>query len=153
MRELPLTFQNLKTESLLHYLKKITLVTRFTKEQIALLLLHLQIPNIVCPQVSGGQRIFTGEWGPYTKPYKIATGMDDLNLSPNFVSDPREYSSMLKWLIKHVFTTFYNKICRCSLEVWLDIVDDCREIIRQCISRPPSPLELEIDPTLDFGTR
>jgi hypothetical protein len=34
--------------------------TRFTKEQHTLLLVHLQIPNIVRPQVSGDRIIFTG---------------------------------------------------------------------------------------------
>ncbi len=33
--------------------------------------------------------------------------------------------------------------------MWLDMVDDCRETIRQRISQAPSPLELEIDPTLE----
>ncbi len=122
--------------------------TRFNKNQLSQLFIHLRIPNIVRPQVGGGRRIFSGEEVFIFSLTKIASGLSNLNLYEFFGGDPREYSAMFNWFIRHVFTTFYNKISGRSLEMWIDLIDDCRDVIRHRIALAPSPEELMIDDTL-----
>jgi hypothetical protein len=122
--------------------------TRFTRQQLHLLLLHLRIPAVVRPPVSGGRRSFSGEEVLIISLTKIFLGLSFITMESFFGGNPRDYSSVFHWFINHIFCTFYNKILGNSLEMWVNQVDEFRRIICNRISHPPTQIELEIDPTL-----
>jgi len=79
---------------------------------------------------------------------KVAIGGPWIHMTERFGGDPRELSGLFKWFTDFIFITFYNKISGRSLEMWLDQVDNCRQLICRRISQPSSATELQIDQTL-----
>jgi hypothetical protein len=122
--------------------------TCFTRQQLYILLLHLRIPAVVRPPVSGGRRSFSGEEVLIISMTKISLGLSFITMESFFGGNPREYSSVFHWFVNHIFCSFYNKISGSSLELWVDQFDEFRHIICDRISHPPTQIELEIDPTL-----
>jgi hypothetical protein len=123
--------------------------TCYTKPQLQQLMLHLQILPIVNPNVYGGRREYTGEEVLIISLTKIALGMSWLHLTEFFGGDPREFSGIFWWFIDYLFVTFCNKISGRSLESWVNYITECRSVICERISQSPSPIEIQIDPTLE----
>jgi hypothetical protein len=124
--------------------------TRFSKEQLNMLFIHFRMPNVVRPLVSGGRRHFSGEEVLVVALTRIATGLSFLAMVNIFGGNPREYSTIFHWFVEYIFTTFYHKISGRSLEMWLGQIDAFRDLIRTRMSKPPTPEEVAIDPTLEF---
>ena len=108
------------------------------------------MPNIVRPAVSGGRRHFSGEEVLVISLTKIATWLSFLAMVNIFGGNPREYSSIFNWFIDYMFTLFYHKISRRSLEYWILHIEYFQSIIHNRHSQPPSAAELAADPTLQF---
>ncbi len=66
--------------------------TRFTRQQLHLLLLHLRIPVLVRPPVSGGRSSFSGEEVLIISLTKISLGLSFITMDSFFGGNPREYS-------------------------------------------------------------
>ena len=97
---------------------------------------------------TGGRRIFAGEETLIICLMKIAIGGPWIHMTEWFGGDLQELSGLFKWFIDFIFITFYNKISGRSLEMWLDQIDNCCQVICRRISQPPSATELQIDQTL-----
>ena len=122
--------------------------TRFTKAQLQTLALHLRIPVRVNAIVAGGRRYFSREECLIISLSKLASGDPFIRMTSMFGGDPREYSSIFRWFITHIFTTFYHKISGRSLGMWAACVDEFRLQICERINSPPSAQELAIEPDL-----
>jgi hypothetical protein len=83
-------------------------LTRFTKDQLRLLLLHWRIPNVI---VTGPHYQFSGEEILLVSMAKIATGDPWTRLIDRFFcGDPRHWTYAFRWFVNHPFTVFYHKI-------------------------------------------
>ena len=92
-------------------------LTRFTKDQLRILLVHWRIPETV---IAGYRHKFTGEEVLLVSLSRIATGDPWTRLiDGNFGGEPRRWSYAFQWFINHIFTLFYHKISGRSMELWL----------------------------------
>jgi hypothetical protein len=97
-------------------------LTRFTKEQLRLLLLHWRMPDVI---VTGPRYQFTGEEVLLICLSKIATGDPWTRLIDGFFGgDPRRWSYAFRWFINHLFVLFYHKISGRSMEIWLPEINN-----------------------------
>ena len=122
--------------------------TRFTKEQLRLLLLHLRIPL----QVKVKECHYTGEEMMIISLTKIATGCTYNDLFKNkFGHNPDVGGYMLTWFIDHVFETFYNKISGDSMAMWTspESIEIFRELIWETVRVSLTELEEYLDGVTD----
>jgi len=81
-------------------------LTRFTKEQLRILFLHLRIPNEI---VTEQWHHFSGEEILIICLAKIATGDPWIRLIPGFFGgDLRRWSFAFRWFINHLFINFFH---------------------------------------------
>jgi hypothetical protein len=75
---------------------------------------------------------------------KIGTGIPWTRLIPdNLGGDVRQWSAGFRWFINHLFIHFYHKIPGCSIEMWLDHIDDFKQAILDHLAQPAHPIERE----------
>ncbi len=116
-------------------------MTRFTKEQLRVLLLHLRIPNEI---VTEQQHHFSGEEILIICLAKIATGDPWIRLTPGyFGGDVRLWSFAFRWFITHLFVNFFHKISGRSIEIWLLELDNFKQMIIDHLAKPAHFIEME----------
>jgi hypothetical protein len=110
--------------------------TRFTKEQLHRLLLHLRMPERL-PAVAG-QYIFTGEEVLLVCLTRIATGNNFYDFIPcKFGGSAAKWSIAFKWFIDHLFLTFYHKITGNSMLQWTGHIIFFRSVIANKVAEVP----------------
>ena len=124
-------------------------LTRFTKEQLRILLQHWRIPEVVnC----GPRYQSTGEEVLIICLAKIATGDPWTRLIDGFFGGcPRRWSYAFRWFINHLFTLFYHKISGRSMEMWLPQLNNFKQLIIDRLRQPAHPREM--DYFYDMGER
>ena len=115
-------------------------LTRFAKEQLGKLLLHLRIPGRIV--VKGGH-VFTGEETLIVCLTKIAHAEPWTMLIKNkFGGNPDFWCYAFKWLMKYIYETFYHKFTGDSFaREWADEVDDFRELVWKKMKISPCEVE------------
>jgi len=121
--------------------------TRFKKNQLQLLLLHLRLPNIV---IIGPCRYkFTGEELLIVCLTYIASGMPwTYFIEYKFGGDPRRWSLGYKWFIDHLYFHFYHKISGNSIAHWQHLFHDFRWAILNHLGKPAHQMEVDFDEQL-----
>ena len=93
------------------------LFTRFTKEELSLLMVHLRIPTE--DFVDGSRHRFKTETVLIVSLAKIATGMPWYYLVRLwFGGNPDHWCTAFAWFVDHLFVTLYNKISGGSMGQW-----------------------------------
>ena len=65
-----------------------------------------------------------------------------------FGGDSRDFSYMMKCAVKHIYITFYHKVSGCSLEFWMDYLNDFRAAIFNRLTSFPEWWEIVSEPEL-----
>ena len=114
--------------------------TRFTKDQLRLLLIHLRIPDRIV--VKGGH-VFTGEETLIVSLTKIAHAEPwTIMIKNKFGGDPNFWCYAFRWLMKYIYDTFYHKFTGDSFaREWADEVDEFRELIWSKMKTSPCEIE------------
>ncbi len=116
-------------------------LTRFTKEQLHILLIHWCIPETV---VAGYCHKFPGEEVLLVSLARIATGDPWTRLiDGNFGGEPHHWSYAFQWFINHLFTLFYHKISGRSMELWLPQINNFKQLIIDRLEKPAHRREME----------
>ncbi len=124
-------------------------LTRFTKDQLRLLLLHWRIPNII---LTGPRYQFNGEEILLVSLAKITTGDPWTRLIDGFFGgDPRRWTYAFQWFVNHLYTVFYHKISGRSMEMWPPQVNSYKQLIIDHLRQPAHPREM--DYYYDMGER
>ena len=104
--------------------------TRFTKDQLHQLKVHLRIPTSV--YLPRRRYRFTGEELLVVCLAKIATGDPWNRLIPaNFGGGLARWSDGFDWFVNHIFVQFYHKTSGMSLPLWSGQIDDFRQAIHE----------------------
>ena len=115
-------------------------LTRFTKEQLRKIYLHLRLPpTIILPR---RRYRFSGEELLIVCLARIATGDPWNRLIPmNFGGGLARWGEAFEWFVEHIFVNFYNKISGNSMEMWAGKMVDFRRLMHRKITSPPCDLE------------
>ncbi len=115
--------------------------TRFTKDQLRILFLHLRIPQVI---IIPNHHRFTGEEVLIISLARLATGDPWTRLIPgNFGGNVRRWSAAFRWFIEHIFITFYHKISGSSIEMWIADIFNFKQAILDRLAQPAHPIEIE----------
>ena len=114
--------------------------TRFTKEQLHKLFVHLRLPNtVILPR---RRYRFSGEEVLIICLARLATGDPWNRLIPsNFGGGLARWGDAFEWFVQHIFVNFYNKISGNSMARWAGKMVGFRRLMHQKITSPPCDLE------------
>ena len=130
------------------------LYTRFTKEELHKLFVHLRLPlgtiNVM-EHKQNQYRYFTSEEIFLLSLTKIAHGLSWVLMGRGlFGGNPDYFGAAFRWFIDYVFVTFFNKISGDSFRLnWGDSVNDFRKIIHAKVEVSPCEIERVIEGNLD----
>lgn len=115
-------------------------VTRFTKEHLRTLFIHLRLPHtVILPR---RRYRFTGEEILIVCLARLATGDPWIRLIPNyFGGGVARWSPAFEWFINHIFVLFYHKISGNSLAMWSSSMVEFRRVMHRKFTSPPCDLE------------
>ena len=119
--------------------------TRFTKDELRLLLLHLRIPIKFRTKFG---HVLSGETVLLISLVYMAHATPFYLLSEKFAGNPREFGSFFKLFCDHLYTTFYHRISGDSLRSYVHRIDDYRYAIWKRLVEGPANMEITYDSDL-----
>ena len=115
-------------------------MTRFTKEELYQLLVHLRLPSTITTNIRGYK--FTGEELLIVCLARIATGDPWCRLIPNnFGGGLSRWTYGFEWFINFLYEFFYHKVTGNSMKMWVDCMDEFRSVIYKKVTKPPCEIE------------
>ena len=119
--------------------------TRFTKDELRQLILHLRIPlNFRLER----RHILAGETVLLISLVYMAHATPFYLLDIKIGGNPREFGNFFKLFCDHLYTTFYHRISGDSLRSYVHRIDDYRYAIWKRLVEGPMRMEINYDSDL-----
>jgi len=119
-------------------------LTGFNLAQLRKLKIHWRIPDRFVPE--GRRTRFDGEESMIVFLYWMRHGHTFLHMSSYvFGGDPRQFTYMMRCMIKHLYGQFYHKISGDSMRYWIPFVGSFRRAIYERLSSDADDREILIN--------